>query len=70
MQLVADMNEAPLSLHKVSTTGTALGKDIGQWHTPSVTAQSLQYTPHQVNNVTEMGLVGYWRWRRAWGWDR
>lgn len=40
--LLQDDNSALLSLHKIAVIGQELGKDIGQWHTPSITALSLQ----------------------------
>lgn len=39
---VQDENLAPLSLHRIAVVGQELGKDIGQWHTPSITALSIQ----------------------------
>jgi cysteine protease ATG4 len=41
--LFQDVNAASLSLHKIAALGQELGKEIGQWHTPSITALSLQY---------------------------
>lgn len=43
MGLVLDRQDAPLSVHNIAATGHTLGKETGQWHTPSVTARALQY---------------------------
>lgn len=46
VSLFQDVNAASLSLHKIAALGQELGKDIGQWHTPSITALSLQYAKY------------------------
>ena len=43
IKLFADQSSAPFSLHQIVTAGVAMGKKVGEWYGPTVTAAVLRY---------------------------
>lgn len=45
VEICLDELRAPFSLHNIALAGDKMGKVVGEWHTPSITAYSIQYAP-------------------------
>lgn len=51
-----DTPKAPLSLHNIAITGAFHGRNIGEWHAPSITSRCIS---ELINQHTSIGLCSY-----------